>query len=44
MKQKFEKLYAENKLSKADDVADKIISLLFSDFPLTGDVADLRNL
>ena len=44
MREKFEKLYTENRLSKPDDVADKIISLLFSDFPLTGDVADLRNL
>jgi len=44
MREKFEKLFTENRLSKPDDVADKIISLLFSDFPLTGDVADLRNL
>jgi len=44
MKQKFEQLYEENRLSKPSEVADKIISLIFSDTPASGEITDLRNL
>ena len=44
LKEKFDKLYQENKLSKPDDVAKKIIALLCADLPSTGEIADLRNL
>jgi benzil reductase ((S)-benzoin forming) len=44
LREKFDKLYQENKLSKPEVVAKKIIALLSSDFPVTGEIADLRNL
>lgn len=44
LRTKFDKLHQENKLSKPEVVAKKIISLLSSDFPVTGEIADLRNL
>lgn len=44
LRDKFDKLYQENKLSNPDEVAKKIISLFFSDHPSTGEIADLRNL
>ncbi|MDY0101594.1 MAG: (S)-benzoin forming benzil reductase [Lentimicrobium sp.] len=44
LKEKFEQLYLENKLSEPEIVAKKIITLLSSDFPVTGEIADLRNL
>ena len=43
LRDKFDKLYEENKLSKPDEVAKKIISLFSADLPSTGDIADLRN-
>ena len=44
LRDKFDKLYRENKLSKPEEVAKKIISLLTSDLPSTGEILDLRNL
>lgn len=44
LRDKFDKLYRENKLSKPEEVAKKIISLLTSDLPSTGKILDLRNL
>lgn len=44
LRNKFDKLHQENKLSKPDEVANKIISLLSSYLPSTGEIADLRNL
>lgn len=44
LKEKFDQLYLENKLSKPGIVAKKIISLLSSDLPVSGEIADLRNL
>ena len=44
LRDKFDKLYQENRLSHPDEVAKKIISLLFSDLPATGEIVDLRNL
>ncbi len=44
LREKFDKLYEENKLSKPDEVARKIISLLDSDLPPTGEIVDLRNI
>ena len=44
LREKFDKLHQENKLSKPGSVAKKIIALLSADFPVTGEIADLRNL
>ena len=44
LREKFDKLYQENKLSKPEEVAKKIISLFDSDLPSTGEIADLRNM
>ena len=44
LRAKFDRLYAENKLSRPDDVAQKIISLLSSNLPSTGEIVDLRNI
>lgn len=44
LRDKFDKLHQENKLSRPDDVAKKIISLLSANLPSTGEIADLRNL
>jgi NADP-dependent 3-hydroxy acid dehydrogenase YdfG len=44
MKPWFEQLYQENLLSRPNDVAEKIISLIFGQLPGESEIIDLRKI
>jgi benzil reductase ((S)-benzoin forming) len=44
MKPRFEQLYRENLLSRPNEVADKIISLIFEQLPGESEIIDLRKI
>ncbi len=44
MKPRFEQLYQDNLLSRPNEVADKIITLIFGQLPGESEIIDLRNL